>query len=277
MTSRISQHGLDISGPASKIPSTKAHAGAVFYDETNRRSLVFDADLGLFMPVDGRLYLSSSAPRLMVDDFRMGTINTNWSLNKGSDPDAANFANVAGDEGYVRGTTGNAGTGTAADAVAIGGQLVYDIANGAINFVARVRMSAVTTAAIYIGLHDTLPATTLEMPFTLSGTTFTSTATDGAGFLLDTAATTDTLRCVAVKNDVDATAVDSADAWAADTWKTFRIAINTSGDARFYIGGTLITTITGAVRSGVSLCPIVAAVARTTATRNVDVDLLAAS
>lgn len=277
MTTRVSSHGLDLSGPASKIPAAKGHGGATYYDETNRRLLVFDSDLGLFLPADGQHYLSASAPRLLVDDFRASVINTNWSLNKGNDAQAANFAAVAGDQGYVRGTTGDAGTGTAADAVAIGGQLEYDIADGAITFVARVRMSAVTTMAVYIGLTDVLPGTTLEMPFTLATATFTSNATDAVGFLLDTSATTDTIRCVAVKNDVDATHVDSADAWAAATWKLFKIKINTDGDASFYIDGTLITTISEAVRSGIDLCPVVVAVARTTATRDCDVDLLAAS
>lgn len=276
MVARASFNGIDLSGPLAKIPS-RGHNGATWMDETNKRLFFRDDDLGLWLPADGQYFKSTSAPRVQVDLFRSGTINTGWSLNKGADAQTVNFAAVSGDPGYVRGVTGNAGTGTADDAVAIGGAAQFDIADGSIVYAARVRTSSIATVAIFIGLHDTLPASTLEMPFTLSGTTFTSTATDGAGFLIDTAATTDTIRCVAVKNDVDATAVDSADAWAADTWKLFQLKINTSGDVAYYIDGVKIATISSAIRSGVSLLPIVAAVTRTTTVRNVDVSLLGAA
>lgn len=276
MPPRASLNGQDFSGPATRLTKLIA-PGQPFFDETNRRLWALDPESGLALPADRGYYASTSLPRLQVDDFGAGTINSNWSLNKGSNGSAANFAAVAANASIVKATTGAAGTGTAADCVAIGGQLIYDIANGAITMYGVVKVSAIANVALFVGLHDTLPASTLEMPFTLSGSTFTSTATDGCGFLFDTAATTDTIRCVSVKNDVDGTSVDSADAFAADTYRRFKITVDTSGNAKFFINGTLVGTITSAIRSGVNLCPIVAAESRTTSTRDVTVDLIAAA
>ena len=276
MTARTTLHGVDeavSSANLSKVLARASH-GFKIWEETKGKLLVFDDNHRMPFVAGGGNYWSTSSPRLVSDSFEDGTININWTLNKGSDAQAVNFANVAGDPGYVRGVTGDAGTGTAADAVSITGPLSFAPATSEVFFAARVKLSAITTVAFFIGLTDAL-ASTLEMPFTLSTTTFTSNATDAVGFLFDTAATTDTIRCCGVATDVDVAHYDSSLAPVADTYMNFAIKVDANGKAYFYINGTLITSIAACVTPATSLCPIVVGEARTTSTRNVDIDFLA--
>ena len=276
MAARTVLHGVDEACPSSKMSALldRANHGSRIWDETIQRMFVFDGNHKLPFLADGGEYYSASAPRLITDNFSQATLHTNWTVNKGTDAQCVNFVPTAADLGYVKGTTGDVGSGTAADAVSITGPLNFKPSVSAVQFVARVKMDAVTNMAVFIGMHDTL-ASTLEMPFTLSGTTFTSTATDGFGFLIDTAATTDTIRCIGVATDTDTAATDTADAWAADTWKVFRLECTTAGSVRFYIDDVLVATIAACCTPTVFLCPIVAAVARTTTSKNCSVDFIA--
>lgn len=268
-------HGIAQAGTASQRPSN-APDGATYFDTTLGRLLYFDGRLRAWFDAAGAPLWSTSSPRYVSDHFNLATIDSQWSLNKGNDAQAVNFAIAANNAGYARGVTGNAGDGTANDAVAIGGPLVFEAEEGVIHMAARVRIDTVANSALFVGFHDTLPASTLEMPFTLSGTTYTSTATDGVGFLWDTAATTDTLRAVGVANNTDATHVDLGVVLEDATWIDLGLVINTSGLASFYVNGVFYTTLSAATRVGVDLCPIVAGCARTTTVRNIDLAAIAA-
>jgi len=134
-------------------------------------------------------------------------------------------------------------------------------------------MSAITNVCVYVGLTDQIAA--LEMPFTLSGTTLTSNATNAVGVLFDTAATTDDWWLVGVAANVDATQQDAGTAPTASTLETWRIDVSATGVATFYRNGTLVgSAMTGAVTASAPLTPIVAAFSRTTAVRNIDVDYI---
>jgi hypothetical protein len=135
----------------------------------------------------------------------------------------------------------------------------------------RLAIDTITTVCVFLGLTDQVSA--LEMPFTLSGTTLTSNASNAVGVLFDTDATTDDWWLVGVAADVDATKQDSAVAPTAGTFETWRIELSATGAATFYRNGSVIgSAMTGAVTASAGLTPVVAAFSRTTSSRNIDVD-----
>lgn len=275
MTARLTMNGVDLSGPASLLgPNFRGAHGQGWYDETNRNRYVWDDDLGFLVP-ENKGIVSGSAPRYIADDFKGGTLDSAWQVTKGNDDVAANFAiSGASPLGLLVGTTGDAGTGIAADGIAIAGPLSFT--PGTTNDLvlqAKVKWDVITNLRFFLGFTDVLPGTTFEQPASLSVVTYTTTATDAVGFLFDTAATSDTIRCVGVANDVDATHVATALAPVADTYKVFKIVVR-SGTAYFYIDGTLVGTVAAAVTTSVALCPILLTVPITAASKVVTADYI---
>jgi len=108
------------------------------------------------------------------------------------------------------------------------------VSDGSIRVQWRVKnQTAVTTRALFIGLTDTV---SLENPIQLSGTTFTSNATDAVGFVFDTAATTDVWYTAGVNADTDkggtAVTIDgSSAAPTAGVYENFAVEVTPQGDA----------------------------------------------
>jgi hypothetical protein len=213
----------------------------------------------------------------LFDDFLGDVISDQWSAAQGTDGQGAIAAVVAGAAGgAVRLTSGD--TTTVAESLSsLTHGLNWKANQGGLVFEARVTpVSAVTTVSYFIGLTDTLATTTLEEPATLATATITYVAADAVGFLYDTAATTDVFYGVAVKATAG-TAFASAVVGAlpvAATAITFRIELSATGTASFYANGVLLGTIADAVTATVALTPIVSVMARTTATRSIDVDYI---
>jgi hypothetical protein len=174
--------------------------------------------------------------------------------------------------GIVRMVTGDdAGATMALNGVQLQSDLNWKANKGGLVFECRLMMDAITSVCVYVGLTDQIAA--LEMPFTLSGTTLTSNATNAVGVLFDTDATTDDWWLVGVSADVDTTHQDAGVAPVASTLETWRIDVSATGTATFYRNGTLIgTAMASAVTASAGLTPVVAAFSRTTTIRNIDVD-----
>lgn len=222
------------------------------------------------------LFLGNSSPGQIAqfDDFLGDVIADQWNVRAGSDSPAAG-ALVEAVGGACRLTTGDSNASLAADGVQLDSFLNWKTANGLI-FEAYLQISAITNVQLFVGLTDQRSA--LEMPATLSGTTYTTTATDAVGFLFDTAATTDTIRAVGVANDVDATHVDTEQAYVAATDIVLAIEVDRLQTARFYINGTLVATVEDAIRGTVALTPVVCArAAGDTVSKTVDVDYIGIS
>ena len=216
------------------------------------------------------------------DDFLGDTLNTfNWhSPTKGSDGATVDFAISQDVNGKIVGTTGaGSGASMAANGILIDGGLTWKAGTqGPLDFQTRLQISAITNICLYAGFTDQV--STLEMPFTISGSTVTSNATDAVGFLFDTAATAATWKLLGVANDVDATlqeAVQSTStattAPVAATYTTLRVTVATDGSATFFINGNPVgTRMAGAVTSTVALAPVIAVFSRTTASPTCTVD-----
>lgn len=281
-------HGCDLGGPSlARNNFRSGYSGAPFYDQELARQLVYDTRARGLFGVDGVLVNDSRTGKIFVaDHFKATTINTAWNLNKGNDAQAVNFAfdaTIVG--GAVKGTTGDAGSGVAADGVAISiNNPIQRSTTKKTELALSFLIDDITNVQFFLGLTDVLPATTLEQPFSLATTTYTSTATDAAGILFDTAATTDTLRLVSVANDVDGTLIDTGVAFAQAVWYDVLVTLNADGSVEFRVWlasdgavfslGSTYKLPAGAVRTGVNLYPIVQGCARTTAVRNLSLDYM---
>lgn len=258
--------GIETGGTFADRPRN-AHHGAGYYASDLQRSLHYDSLLNLWVPDDGKLLLVT-AENYYVDCFRGAALDNAYSTGKGNDAQAAlGVLDTDQQGGELDMVTGDAGTGTAADATSLAPTIAFDItaATKATRLGTRVKLSAITDVAAYIGLTDVLPASVLELPISLSGTTFTTTATDAGGLLFDTAATTDTIRGIGVDDDNDTTQLDTALAYVADTYVDLLLLITPAGVASVYIDQALIGTFV--VSTNADLYPILFAEARSTASR----------
>lgn len=192
------------------------------------------------------------------DDFEGNALSTRWKLIEGTDSATSDAAPVSGGIGGVcRITTGDAGTGLAADQIELLEILQWTTQGGGLVFQTRLKMGAITTCYGFMGFTD--QAATLEAPIQFAtGTTFTTNATDAVGFLFDTTATVKDWWLTGVANDVDATMQDSGVAPTAAQYQTFRVGIDGSGNASFYINGKPVgSRMSGAVTPTVTLVPII--------------------
>jgi hypothetical protein len=229
------------------------------------RRLGLDADGALVCPggfVSGshgsQFFAPSPSKAVLFDDFLGDVIADQWNTVVGTDtlpPSAAILAGGIG--GVLRLTTGNDGTGLAADSVQLTQALQWQASNGNLVFEARLKLSAITTCWAFIGFTDLV---TLEAPIisAASADTLTSNATDAVGFMFDTRMTTDNWWLVGVDTDVDATHQDTGFAPVADTYEKFRIEVGADGSAVFFRNGLQVgTKMTGAVTPAIDLTPTI--------------------
>lgn len=212
--------------------------------------------------MDGKIALPNrNAPASRVeffDDFLGDSMDGRWNFQEGADTATSGVAIAAGNNGVIEITTGDSATTTMAGngAQLDLGALNWKASGGGLSMECRIKTSAITSVSLFVGFTDQIAS--LENPYSLSGTTYTSNASDAVGFLFDTAATTDTIRCVGVKADTDATNVDTSIAYVADTYKKLRIEIDVNGVAKFWIDGVLYATMSAAVTAATALVPVIA-------------------
>lgn len=120
----------------------------------------------------------------------------------------------------------------------------------------KFRVNVITNVAIYAGFSDAVSEATTLLPFGLVVATLTDTATDAAGFLFDTRQTLDYFNIVNTKNGTEAFAqLSSTCVPVAATDLILRIAIDTSGNARYYWNGEEVGYKASAVTVATPLIP----------------------
>jgi hypothetical protein len=194
------------------------------------------------------------------DDFLGDALDARYSVVEGTDSatsDAAILA-TASAGGWLRMTTGDAGTGLAADLIQVNlGSLQWAAANGGLDFEIRFKMSAITECYAFLGFTDVV---TLEAPIisAASADTFTTTASDAVGIMFDTRMTTDNWWLTGVAANVDATHQNSGFAPVAATFETWRIEVSAAGAARFMRNGKPVGVLmNGAVTPATALVPTI--------------------
>lgn len=209
----------------------------------------------------------------LFDDFLGDVVADQWNFVEGTDGATSAAAVLAGGiGGLLRFTTGDAGTGEAADMEQMNSYLNWQASNGDLVFEARLKLSAITNCYAFLGFTDTV---SFEAPIVsaASANTLTSNATDAVGFMFDTRMTTDNWWLVGVATDVDATHQDTGFAPVADTFATFRIEVTSAGVAKFFYNGAPVgTAMTGAVTPAADLTPTVA-VSKTSVAASMTADL----
>lgn len=281
MVARLSFHGIDTSGSSANRNKFGriAAVGQPFWDEDLARLLVRDNRSKGFMAADGALVNDSTAGAIyFADHFKAATINSAYDVTKGNDAQAVAFAvDTTVKSGAVKGTTGDAGTGAAADAITLSlNNPIQLSATSLVELSVGMKLSAYTSVYFFIGFTDVLPASTLELPITLATTTYTTTASNAVGFMFDTAATTDTVRLTGVSGDTDAAHVDTGLAPSGSAFYDFHIRLEGT-TAWFSIDGVTFSgaiSLASAAAISTNLYPIVVACARTTSTRDCTVDYI---
>jgi len=265
-------HGSDQAGLFDNRPKSPNNGHPYFADDL-QRLLVFNSRLQTWVPADGQNLTNGATAKYMVDRFRGPVLDSGFVSDDGSDAEAiAPVILTTASGGAVVGVTGNDGGGFAADGAFLSYPLGFAAEDGRSVHHYRFKIDDITTVAFYVGLTD---LATFEEPFSLATTTYTSNCSDGCGFLFDTAATDDTIRCVGVAGDTDATHVDSELEPVNDTFLDLSIDLSTAGVAKMYIDEALIATLTGAVDVDVDLHAVICATARTTASRTWTAELQA--
>jgi hypothetical protein len=207
----------------------------------------------------------------LSDDFLGGTLSGSWSVNHGTDGQALDPAINSQVGGVVRLTAGD--TVTVAESLSsLTHGLNWKANQGGLYLEARIKAPSVENVCVNVGFSDALSTTSLEEPITLSGTTLTTNATDAAVFVFDTAATNDTLHIQGVKNGTDTALNNTGQTLSADVWVKLAVAIDSSGNAEFFIDDQSYGVVANAVTATVALTPIFTVMARTTTVKTLDVD-----
>lgn len=193
------------------------------------------------------------------EDFLGDVVPDQINALEGTDSATSDAAILSGGLGGVlRLTTGDAGTGIAADMEQITWSLQYQASNGGLSFQTRIKLSAITTCYVFVGFTDL--AASLEAPIESanSANTLTSNATDAVGFMFDTRMTDDKWWLVGVKTDVDATHQNTGFAPVADDYETLRVDVGSDGSAVFFRNGVQVgTKMVDAIATAPDLTPTI--------------------
>lgn len=223
----------------------------------------------------------SNDATVLYDDFLGAVINPAIG---GTSENSGTAAIVVAQRGGVGGLVTGASSGNRS---AFTTGLNYLVSDGGMMVQWRMKsVSSVATRAFFVGWTDTV---SLENPIELNGTTFTSNATDAAGFVFDTDATTDVWYTAAVNTDADkggnaVTVNGGTVAPTADVYENFRVEITPDGDAIFsygkddglqlYTGWQNVATIENAVATTALLTPVILIETRTAGASTAYVDAL---
>lgn len=209
------------------------------------------------------------------DEFDGAAILGTWAVLKGSDAGCVNFAINAALNGTIRGTTGATTTTMAGSGIQVDGHLNFEADSQGLEFGVRVKMSAVTNIAIFVGLTNQVAALQIPANGTGGGNGVTKNANDCVGFLYDTTMTTKDWYGVGVKGGVVGTVQDSGAAPVAATYDDMFVQVDATGAASFFLNGVAVgSLLANAVTKTVPLAPVIAAFSRTTASVNVDADYI---
>lgn len=262
-------NGLDVSGSLTRRAAS-AQVGQIYYDHTFGQPFMWNGFMWEALR-DGPGCVRS------FDHFTGDVIADQWSAAVGSDPQCVIAAIVAASaKGELLLTAGDSNDINGISCLTRA--LNYAPANGPLIFEAKVKLASIASVACFIGLSDVLATTTKEETASLSGTTFTTAASDCVGFLFDTAATNDNWHILGVRGDTDVGGTNTGIAPVADTYQVLRIELTAAGVATFYIDGVSLGSLGTAAAP---VCTIATKLtesayvnARTTATKNMTFDYI---
>ncbi len=189
------------------------------------------------------------------DDFLVDTLETAAWTAAAAASGTAFVANVQVN-GVMRGTVTN---NSSSDLSVLYGELLWQADDGGpLVFEARVKPITSLSCLYFVGVSD---AKTSEVPLDYNGGSFTSTATDAAGFYYAGGVANTTWRYggVAADSESTQTAAPVRHNPVLTTYQTLRVVLNASGAGSFYIDGELLSeNVSGCVTATTSLAPFIA-------------------
>lgn len=136
--------------------------------------------------------------------------------------------------------------------------LAYKANQGGLAVEARLKISDISEAYMFVGFTDTI-STTVEAPIFLVAADIDSTATNACGVCYDVDGTTKQFFHGGVKADADTVPVYSGTAPVDATYFTVRVEVSTAGAVRGFINGVPIGTgpVANAVTVTTALTPAI--------------------
>lgn len=128
---------------------------------------------------------------------------------------------------------------------------------GGLSMGARLKLSDVSEAVLFVGFTDTI-STTVELPIFLATVNIDSDATDACGVGYDVDGTTKQFYHGGVKNNTDTVPAYSGSAPVDDTYFTVRVEVSTDGSVQGFINDVAIgPAVPSAVTATVALTPAI--------------------
>jgi hypothetical protein len=220
------------------------------------------------------------APVSFADEFTEKTVDSTnlWNVNTVNSGAAA--INVA-TGGTARLTTGAADN----DYVELATPLVWK-AGKVCTVEARIALNDAAHTAWAFGLSDAVSEAAGEgegegegesgrrLAITYSTTVLTSTASDFAGFFWDPDGTTDVLRAVCVKANVDGTVVSTSTVLGNGVYHIYRVDLSAAGAVTYWLDGICIGGQEAGITTTAPLCGYVGFMNREAAANTLDIDYI---
>lgn len=257
-----------------KIKQGVTGAASLVNSVTGREvlSMAADDDVTQYKPSTGKF--------VVFDDFYgtwaigdAGPADT-WSTTAGSGTATEVATTVANSlNGVVTmKTSTDDGANSANSTLLTGINLGWKANQGGLMMEARLKLSAITTVALFVGFTDTI-STTVELPIFLAAADIDSDATNACGVGFDTDGTTKQFFHGGVKADTDTTPAYSGSAPVADTYVVIRVEVSAAGSVQGFINGKAIgLPVANAVTVSTALTPCIAVSSRAAAARTLSID-----
>lgn len=235
-------------------------------------SMAADDDITQYKPSTGKF--------VVFDDFYgtwaigdAGPADT-WSSTAGSGTATEVATTVAAslNGAITMKTSSDDGANSANSTLLTGINLGWKANQGGLAMEARLKLSAITTVALFVGFTDTI-SSTVELPIFLTTTAIDSDATNACGVGFDTDGTTKQFFHGGVKADTDTTPAYAGSAPVADTYVVIRVEVSAAGSVQGFINGKAIgLPVANAVTVSTALTPCIAVSSRAAAARTLTID-----
>ena len=190
------------------------------------------------------------------DHFTDTALSTDkWDTSLPGTSDTIAISETAGGECLI--TTGTVDDDSCMLATAI-------IFNGSKKAVCEVRVTIddVSGTGLFVGFSDAKSEANNSIALHYPADAFTSVADDAVGFVIDADHATSSIMLASSAATVDTTPVDTAVDWADGETRNLRVELDTSGNAAFYINGSLVGGLNSAVTAATLLCFTAQAITR---------------
>jgi len=209
------------------------------------KSLKFHGDAANSVNIFGN---PSCEKMVLCDDFTAVTIDVTNDYVTTLDGTADAVAITGGGAHTVTLTTGS----TDNEVSFLGGHLIFDISKNPV-IETKVTITDVSGTCFYFGFSDANTEATPASTIDYADATLAAAATDAAGFVVDADKSSSLMYMATIATGGAVAGVTTGVTWTDGQTKTLRVALNTEGDAFFWVDNVLKGIVQTAV-TDVPLC-----------------------